>query len=138
MIPHRGVLGIQGVAAGNKSHHAARKTAAATEKLAERAVAFVKRHPVGALIALACVVLVLSLQSCASSLISLGNAAAGAVGATTYPAGDGDMLGAETTCCGLEAELQNYLDTYESTHDYDEYHFDLDAITSKKQSRKKI
>ncbi|NBI72814.1 peptidoglycan endopeptidase [Clostridiaceae bacterium] len=107
---------------------AAGKTAAATEKLAERAVAFVKRHPVGTLIALACVVLVLSLQSCASSLISLGNAAAGAVGATTYPAQDGDMLGAEAAYCSLEAELQHYLDTYESTHDYDEYHFDLDAI----------
>ena len=107
---------------------AAGKTAAATEKLAERAVAFVKRHPVGALVALACVVLVLSLQSCASSLISLGNAAAGAVGATTYPAEDGDMLGAEAAYCSLEAELQHYLDTYESTHDYDEYHYDLDAI----------
>ena len=107
---------------------AAGKTAATTEKLAERAVAFVKRHPVGVLIALACAVLVLSLQSCASSLVSLGNAAAGAVGATTYPAEDGDMLGAEAAYCSLEAELQNYLDTYESTHDYDEYHFDLDAI----------
>ena len=107
---------------------AAGKTAAATEKLAERAVGFVKRHPVGALIALACVVLILSLQSCASSLITLGNAAAGAVGATTYPAEDGDMLGAEAAYCSLEAELRHYLDTYESTHDYDEYHFDLDAI----------
>lgn len=107
---------------------AAEKTAAATEKLAERAVGFVKRHPVGVLIALACAVLVLSLQSCASSLVSLGNAAAGAVGATTYPAGDGDMLGAEAAYCSLEVELQNYLDTYESTHDYDEYHYDLDAI----------
>ena len=107
---------------------AAGKTAGTTEKLAERAVAFVKRHPVGVLIALACAVLVLSLQSCASSLVSLGNAAAGAVGATTYPAEDGDMLGAEAAYCSLEAELQHYLDTYESTHDYDEYHFDLDAI----------
>lgn len=107
---------------------AAGKTAAATEKLAEQAVGFVKRHPVGALIALACVVLVLSLQSCVSSLVSLGNAAAGAVGATTYPAQDGDMRGTEAAYCSLEAELQNYLDTYESTHDYDEYHYDLDAI----------
>ncbi len=107
---------------------AAGKTAAATEKLAERAVGFVKRHPVGVLLALACAVLLFSLQSCASSLVSLGNAAAGAVGATTYPAQDGDMLGAEAAYCSLEAELQNYLDTYESTHDYDEYHYDLDAI----------
>lgn len=107
---------------------AAGKTAAATEKLAERAVGFVKRHPVGVLLALACAVLLFSLQSCASSLVSLGNAAAGAVGATTYPTEDGDMLGAEAAYCSLEAELQHYLDTYESTHDYDEYHFDLDAI----------
>ena len=107
---------------------AAEKTAVTTEKLAEWAVGFVKRHPVGVLIALACMVLIFSLQSCASSLVSLGNAAAGAVGATTYPAQDGDMLGAEADYCALEAELQNYLDTYESTHDYDEYHYDLDAI----------
>ena len=28
----------------------------------------------------------------------------------------------------MEAELQDYLDNYEATHDYDEYHFDLDEI----------
>ena len=28
----------------------------------------------------------------------------------------------------MEQELQHYLDTYESTHNYDEYHFDLDDI----------
>ena len=38
------------------------------------------------------------------------------------------MLGAEAAYCALEAELQHYLDTYTSTHDYDEYHFDLDDI----------
>ena len=107
---------------------AAGKTAATTEKLTEQAVGFVKRHPAGVIIFLACAVLIFSLQSCASSLAALGNAAAGAVGATTYPAEDGDMLGAEADYCSLEAELQTYLDTYESTHDYDEYHFELDDI----------
>ena len=34
---------------------------------------------------------------------------------------------AEAQYCAMEAELQHYLDTYESTHDYDEYHFDLDT-----------
>lgn len=38
------------------------------------------------------------------------------------------MTGAEAQYCQMEAELQSYLDNYESTHDYDEYHFDLDAI----------
>ena len=41
---------------------------------------------------------------------------------------DEDILGAEAAYVDMEAELQNYLDTYESTHDYDEYHFDLDGI----------
>ena len=107
---------------------AAGKTAVTTEKLAARAVGFVKRHPVGCLLALACVLLVLVMQSCSSSLVTLGNSTIGAVGASTYPCEDGDMLGAEAAYCGLEAELTDYLDSYESTHDYDEYHFDLDSI----------
>ena len=107
---------------------AAGKTAAATEKLAAKAAGFMKRHPIGSLIALVCVLLVFMMQSCSSSLVMLGNAGAGAVGASTYPCEDGDMLGAEAAYCGLEAELGRYLDTYEATHNYDEYHFDLDGI----------
>ena len=38
------------------------------------------------------------------------------------------MLAAEDAYAALEAELQAYLDNYEATHDYDEYHFDLDSI----------
>ena len=87
-----------------------------------------KRHPVGVLLALACVLLLFMMQSCSSSLVTLGNAGAGAVGATTYPSQDEEMLAAEAAYSGMEAELQNYLDSYESTHDYDEYHFDLDEI----------
>ncbi len=107
---------------------AAKKTAAATEKAGAQAVGFIKRHPVGVLLALACVLLIYMMQSCSSSLVMLGNSGAGAVGATTYPSKDEDILGAEAAYAGMEAELQNYLDTYESTHDYDEYHFDLDGI----------
>ena len=108
---------------------AAEKTAwAATEKLSAQAVGFVKRHPLGVLLALACVLLILSMQSCSSSLVLLGNAGAGAVGGTTYPSPDGEILAAEAAYLDLEAELQNYLDTYTSTHNYDEYHFDLDEI----------
>ena len=115
-------------AAAKQGAKAAGKTAAATEKLAVKAAGFVKRHPAGSVIALACILLVFLVQSCSSSLVTIGNAGAGALGATTYPSEDGDMLGAEAAYTGLEAELKNYLDTYESTHDYDEYHFDLDEI----------
>ena len=48
--------------------------------------------------------------------------------ATSYLSEDDAMTGAEAQYCQMEAELQSYLDNYERTHDYDEYHFDLDAI----------
>lgn len=115
-----------------KAREAAKQSAKAAGKTAAkggRAVAgFVKRHPVGCLIALACVLLLFMLQSCASSLVTLGNGLVGSVGASTYPAEDADMLGAEAAYVDLENELRRYLDSYESTHDYDEYHFDLDEI----------
>ena len=107
---------------------AAGKTVSATEKMSARAVDFVKRHPSGCLLALLCVLLIFTVQSCSSSLVMLGNSGIGAVGASTYPCEDRDMLRAESDYCDLESELQHYLDTYESTHDYDEYHFDLDDV----------
>ena len=91
---------------------AAKKTAAATEKAGAQAVGFIKRHPVGVLLALACLLLLFIMQSCSSSLVMLGNSGAGAVGATTYPSKDEDILGAEAAYADMEAELQNYLDTY--------------------------
>lgn len=48
--------------------------------------------------------------------------------ASSYLSEDDAMLGAEAQYCRMEQELQSYLDTYESTHNYDEYHFDLDDI----------
>ena len=112
-------------AAAKQGAKAAGKTTAATG----RAVAgFVKRHPVGALILAACFLLLLIMQSCMSQMVSLGNATVGAVAASTYPAEDADLLGAEAAYVAMEGELQDYLDSYESTHSYDEYHFDLDEI----------
>ena len=111
-----------------QAREAAEKKAVTTEKLVARAVGFVKRHPVGALLFVAVFLLLVMMQSCMSSLATLGNGTAGAIGASTYPAEDADLLGAEAAYSGMEAELQNYLDTYTSTHSYDEYHFDLDEI----------
>ena len=104
------------------------KRAREAVKAGAKVAGFVKRHPVGVLLALACVLLLFMMQSCSSSLVTLGNAGAGAVGATTYPSQDEEMLAAEAAYVGMEAELADYLDSYESTHDYDEYHFDLDSI----------
>ena len=95
---------------------------------AAKTAGFVKRHPVGVLLVLACLLIVVLFQSCVSSLAPLGSGAGGGIGATTYAARDEDILAAEAAYCDMEAELQAYLDSYESNHSYDEYHFDLDEI----------
>ena len=107
---------------------AAAKTATVTEKAAAHTVGFIKRHPVGVLLVLACLLIVVLFQSCVSSLAPLGSGAGGGIGATTYAAKDEDILAAEAAYCDMEAELQSYLDSYTATHSYDEYHFDLDEI----------
>lgn len=114
--------------AAKQGAKAAEATATATEKIGRAAAGFVKRHPAGVLIALLCVLLVVVMQSCGSSLAAIGNGLTGSVAATTYPAEDADLLGAEAAYAGLEADLQSMLDNYEATHSYDEYHFDLDGI----------
>ena len=114
--------------AAKQGAKAAEKTAVTTEKLAARTLAFVKRHPVGVIIALACCLLIFSLQSCVSSMASVGNGLVGAVADSTYVSEDADILGAEAAYCALEDELREYLASYERTHGYDEYHFDLDEI----------
>ena len=106
----------------------AEKAVSSAGKLTEKVVAYAKEHPVGLLAAALCLILLLSLQSCLSSMTTVGNGLVGAVAASTYPSEDADMLGAEAAYCALEDELQRYLDTYTRTHDYDEYHFDLDTI----------
>ena len=118
-----------------QARETARQTAKATEgtasvtgKLTEKVSAYIKEHPGGLLLLLAAFLLLVVLQSCMSSLVTVGNGVAGVIGASTYAAADADLLGAEAAYCALEDELQRYLDTYTRTHDYDEYHFDLDTI----------
>ena len=114
--------------AARQTAKAAEGTASVTGKLTEKVSAYIKEHPGGLLLLLAAFLLLVVLQSCMSSLVTVGNGVAGAIGASTYAAEDADLLGAEAAYCALEDELQRYLDTYTRTHDYDEYHFDLDAI----------
>lgn len=63
-----------------------------------------------------------------SSCTAMFSSTTSSVIASSYLSEDDAMLGAEEQYCRMEAELQRKLDTYESTHDYDEYHFDLDDI----------
>lgn len=114
--------------AARQTAKAAEGTASVTGKLTEKVSAYIKEHPSGLLLLVAAFLLLVVLQSCMSSLVTVGNGVAGAIGASTYAAEDADLLGAEAAYCALEDKLQRYLDTYTRTHDYDEYHFDLDTI----------
>ena len=110
---------------------AAENTAKAAKKAAEKAEKagkYVWEHRRGFAIAAAILLMLAFLLNGLSSCSVIMDGVGSGIAASTYPSQDADMLGAEAQYCAMEAELQHYLDTYESTHDYDEYHFDLDTI----------
>ena len=115
-------------AQAGKTAEATAKAAKKTAQESKRTALFLKRHWKGALIVggigLLLVMLLGSLQSC-SSMFGGG---VSNIMASSYLSEDSDMLAAEEAYCAKEDELREYLDTYEATHDYDEYHFALDEI----------
>lgn len=116
---------------GATTAKATQKTAKSAKKAAEntkKTGTFLARHWKGALIVLALLLMIAFLSSVISSCSVLVQSGVTSFAASSYAADDADMLAAEEQYCALEAELQEYLDTYEDTHDYDEYHYDLDDI----------
>ena len=122
---YRASRGAEGAkAAAQTAAKSAKKGAEAAKKAGE----FIARHKKVFLIiggiGLVLVLLLGLLQSCSSMF---GGGVSNIV-ASSYLSEDADLLAAEAAYCGKEDELRRYLDTYEQTHDYDEYHFDLDEI----------
>jgi hypothetical protein len=116
---------------GATTAKATQKTAKSAKKAAEntkKTGTFLARHWKGALIVLALLLMIAFLSSVISSCSVLVQSGVTSFAASSYAADDADMLAAEEQYCALEAELQEYLDTYEDAHDYDEYHYDLDDI----------
>ena len=120
--------------AGNGARNtvkASETTAKAAERAAEgskKAGSFFVRHKKGFLIAGGVAAAILLLMTCISSCSTLFQGGVSGIAASTYPLEDADMLAAEAAYCAMEDELREYLNSYESTHDYDECHFDLDEI----------
>ena len=111
------------------------KTAETTAKTAKKATEgtkkagqFIARHRKGALVVLGIFLIVAFLLGVVSSCSVIVLSGVSGLGASSYASADGDMQAAEAQYCVLEEELQDYLDNYERTHDYDEYHYDLDDI----------
>ena len=116
---------------GKNTAKATQKTAKTAKKAAEntkKSAEFLAKHWKGALIALAILLIVAFLLSVVSSCSVMVQSGVSAFGGSSYSVEDDHMKDAEAQYCAMEAELQDYLDTYESTHDYDEYHYDLDEI----------
>lgn len=124
--------------AAAKAGNGARNTVKASEttaKAAKRAAegskktgSFFVRHKKGFLIAGGVAAAILLLMTCISSCSTLFQGGISGVASSAYPLEDADMLAAEAAYCAMEDELREYLNSYERTHDYDEYHFDLDEI----------
>ena len=124
MATKAGKTGKNTAKATQKTAKTAKKAAENTKKSAE----FLAKHWKGALIALAILLIVAFLLSVVSSCSVLVQSGVSSLGGSSYAVEDTNMQDAEAQYCALEAELQQYLDTYERTHDYDEYHYDLDEI----------
>ena len=103
---------------------AAKKAAEETKKTA----GFIWRHKKGFLIVIGLFLVVCIFLNGMSSCSMLAEGVLSVMGGSTHPSSDEAMLGAEAAYAGMENELQSYLDSYESTHDYDEYSYDLDEI----------
>ena len=109
---------------GENTVKAAKKAAEATEKAAQ----WVWQHKKGFTIALGVLMMLAFMLNAMSSCSVMMESITSGIAASTYPASDDAMLGAEAYYVGLEQALQQMLDNYESEHDYDEYSYDLDTI----------
>jgi len=104
-------------------------TIAITRRIGRAILVFVKTNPKLALIILALIMLVVIINSCVSSAVTIGNSLGGAVGASTFPSEDSEMLAAEAAYSALEDALRYQLDNFEALNPgHDEYHYFLDEI----------
>ena len=118
-----------GAATAKKAAESTRKTAKKTAEETRKAAAFVARHPVGVLIAIAALLLFIMVFAGLSSCSSMFSGAVNGVVGTSYTSEDSDLVAVENNYVAMENELQSEIDNIESTHPgYDEYRYHLDAI----------
>lgn len=98
-------------------------------KNTEKAVKYVSASKKPLLIALAIALLLMFFLNVVSSCSVIVEGVGSVLAGSTYPASDNALLNAEAAYIAKEEELRRYLDNYTGTHDYDEYHFDLDEIS---------
>ncbi len=118
-----------GAATAKKAAENTRKAAQKTAEKAKQAAAFVARHPVGVLIAIAALLLFILIMSGLSSCGAMFSGTMNGILGTSYTSEDSDLVAVENNYAALENGLQREIDNIESTHPgYDEYRYDLAAI----------
>ena len=111
-----------------KTAAAAKTAAVRTKEAAQKTAAFVKKHSNVILPIIGIAATVVMLIGGVSSCSMMAGSGISSVFSSSYLSEDADMMAAEAAYCAMEADLQEYLDSYESTHSYDEYHYELDDI----------
>ena len=106
----------------------ARSAATRTKEAAKKAIFYAKNHSKGTFVVLGLGAIIVMLLGGVSSCTMMAGSGVSSVLSSSYLSEDSDIMSAEAAYCAMEADLQEYLDTYESTHAYDEYHYDLDTI----------
>ena len=118
-----------GAATAKKAAESTRKAAKKTAEETRKSAAFMARHPVGVLIAIAALLLFIMVFAGLSSCSSMFSGAVNGVVGTSYTSEDSDLVAVENNYVAMENELQAEIDNIESTHPgYDEYRYHLDAI----------
>ncbi len=107
---------------------AARTATAKAAKAAQKSFVFVRNHGKAILPIIGIAAIVVMLMGGVSSCSIMASSGISSVLSSSYLSEDIDILAAEAAYCAMETELQEYLDTYERTHNYDEYHYELDDI----------
>lgn len=105
-----------------------RSAAARTKEAVKKAVFYVRNHSKGVFVVLGLGAIIVMLLGGVSSCTMMAGSGVSSVLSSSYLSEDSDIMSAEAAYCAMEANLQEYLDTYEHTHAYDEYHYDLDTI----------
>ena len=111
-----------------KTATAAKTATVRTKEAAQKTAAFVKKHSNVILPIIGIAATVVMLIGGVSSCSMMAGSGISSVFSSSYLSEDADMMAAEAAYCAMEADLQEYLDTYEHTHAYDEYHYELDDI----------
>ena len=114
--------------AGFRAAETSAKTAKEAVKKSEQTTSFVVRHRKGIVVILGIFMLLAFLLNAVSSCSMMVEGIGAGIAAGSYAAADDDIVGAEAAYCAMEQALQRQLDRYEQTHDYDEYHYELDDI----------